>query len=92
MISRETENDFARDEKWCRAKLCKIVPTQEILREIEMISRETGMISRETKRFRAKVQTSLQTADSDWFQDFRLFLDQTASKQAARKHIEQQAW
>ena len=48
----------------------KIVPTEEISREIEMISRETGMISRETKRFRAKVQTSLQTANSDWFRDF----------------------
>ena len=48
-----------------RETLTKIVLTEEILRETEKISRETGMISRETKRFRAKVQTSLQTANSD---------------------------
>ena len=56
-----------------------------------MILRETEMISRETKRFRAKVQTSLQTANNDWFLDLQIVLDQPASKQAASKHIEQQA-
>ena len=51
-----------------------------------MISRETEMISRESAD---------QFTDSEQrliFEIFNSVLDQTASKQAASKHIEQQAW